>query len=92
MDYIVAFPFYKGSSQPRDQTKVSCIAGKFFTSWATREAQEYWVGSLSLFQWIFPNQESIGSPISQVDSLPTVPSGKPKEAQNYIKYVQALIS
>ena len=30
--------------QPRDQTQVSCIAGRFFTSWATREAQEYWNG------------------------------------------------
>ena len=37
----VAFPFSRGSSQPRDQTRVSCIAGGFFTSWATREAQEY---------------------------------------------------
>ena len=31
----VAFPFSRGSSQPRDQTYVSCIAGRFFTSWAT---------------------------------------------------------
>ena len=35
----VAFPFSRGSSQPRDQTQVSCIAGRFFTSWAIREAQ-----------------------------------------------------
>ena len=28
----------RGSSQPRDQTQVSPIAGRFFTSWATREA------------------------------------------------------
>ena len=34
----VTIPFSKGSSQPRDQTQVSCIAGRFFTSWATREA------------------------------------------------------
>ena len=34
----VAFPFSRGSSQPRDQTQVSWIAGRFFTSWATREA------------------------------------------------------
>ena len=34
----VAFPFSRGSSQPRDQTQVSHIAGRFFTSWATREA------------------------------------------------------
>ena len=35
----VAFPFSMGSSQPRDQTQVSYIAGRFFTSWATRETQ-----------------------------------------------------
>ena len=40
----VAFPFSRGSSQPRDWTQVSRIAGGFFTSWATREAQScaYW--------------------------------------------------
>ena len=27
----VAIPFSKGSSQPRDQTHVSCIADRFFT-------------------------------------------------------------
>ena len=34
----VAVPFSRGSSQPRDQTQVSHIAGIFFISWATREA------------------------------------------------------
>ena len=34
----VAFPFSTGSSQPRDWTQVSHIAGGFFTSWAVREA------------------------------------------------------
>ena len=33
----VAFPFSRGSSQPRDWTQVSGLAGGFFTSWATRE-------------------------------------------------------
>ena len=33
----VAIPFSRGSSQPRDGTWVSCIAGRFFTIWATRE-------------------------------------------------------
>ena len=28
----VAFPFSRGSSQPRDRTQVSCTAGGFFTS------------------------------------------------------------
>ena len=41
----VAFPFSGESSQPRDQTQVSRIAGGVcFTSWAIREAQEYWSG------------------------------------------------
>ena len=40
----VAFPSSRWSSQPRDRNQVSCIAGGFFTSWATREAQEYWSG------------------------------------------------
>ena len=31
-------PFFRGSSQSRDQTEVSHIAGGFFTSWTTREA------------------------------------------------------
>ena len=34
----VAFPFFGGSSQPRDRTQVSYAVGGFFTSWATREA------------------------------------------------------
>ena len=35
----VAFPFSRGSSQPRNRTQVSCIAGRFFTRWITREAK-----------------------------------------------------
>ena len=35
----VAFPFSRGSSQPRDRTQVSYTAGVFFTNWATREAR-----------------------------------------------------
>ena len=35
----VAFPFSRGSSQPRDRTHVSWMAGGFFTNWATREVQ-----------------------------------------------------
>ena len=34
----VAIPFSRGSSQPRNQTEVSCIAGRFFTNWALMEA------------------------------------------------------
>ena len=34
----VAIPFSRGSSWPKDRTRVSGTAGRFFTSWATREA------------------------------------------------------
>ena len=34
----VAYPFSSRSSQPRNRTRVSFIAGGFLTSWATREA------------------------------------------------------
>ena len=34
----VAISFSRRCSQPRDQTQVSCITGRFFTEWATREA------------------------------------------------------
>ena len=37
----VAFPFSRGSSQPRNWTGISCIAGGFFTNWAIREALAY---------------------------------------------------
>ena len=34
----VAISFSRGSSWPKDGTQVSCIAGKHFNLWATREA------------------------------------------------------
>ena len=43
----VDIPFSKGPSQPRDWTQVSCIAGEFFTSWATREAQDGDIATLN---------------------------------------------
>ena len=32
----IAYPFFSGSSRPRNQTRDSFIAGGFFTKWATR--------------------------------------------------------
>ena len=67
----VAFLFSKGSSQPRDQTQVSRIAGGLSTSWATREAQEYWSGYPipSPVDLPIPGIEP-GSSALQADSLP----------------------
>ena len=53
----VAVPFSRGSSQPRDWTQVSCITGRFFISWVTREPKNIVMGSLSLLQQIFLTQE-----------------------------------
>jgi len=90
MDYIVhgilqarilewvAFPFSRGSSQPRDQTQVSHIVGRFFTSWATRESQEYWSGYPIPSPADLPDPGiALGSLALQVDSLPTELWGKP---------------
>ena len=46
----VAYPFSSGSSQRRNRTGVSCIAGRFFTSWAVSEDQEYIAPSNTLYQ------------------------------------------
>ena len=35
---LVPIPFSRGSLQPRDWTQISCIAGWFFTIWASRKA------------------------------------------------------
>ena len=37
----VAISFSTGSSQPRDRTRNSCTAGRFFTDWAKREAHSH---------------------------------------------------
>ena len=57
-----AFHFSKGSSQPRDWTQVSRIAGGFFTSWATREAQ---ISSSSIKIWKWIKKETISLLLSQ---------------------------
>ena len=77
----VAFPFSRGSSQRRAQTQASHIAGGFFTSWATREAQEYWSGYSSPVDLPNPGIKP-RSPALQVDSLPTELSGKPFESES----------
>ena len=48
----VAIPFSRGSSQPRAQTQVSCIAGRCFTIWATREAPKSWYKCWLFWQFL----------------------------------------
>ena len=47
----VTIPFWR-SSWPKDRTRVSCIVGKFFTSWATREAPFLCIGNVKTPQAI----------------------------------------
>ena len=67
----VAYPFSRGASQPRNQTQVSQISGRFFTRWSIRDSQEYSSG--------YPIPSPVGLPTPriepgsltlQVDSLP----------------------
>ena len=75
---VVAVLFSRGSSQWRDWTQVSHIPGRFFTSWATREAQEYWSGYPISSPADLPDPGiELGSPALQVNSLPAEPPGKP---------------
>ena len=69
MDYIVhgilqarilewvAFPFSRGSSQPRDRNQVSRVAGNSLSAEPQGKPKSTGVGSLSLLQWIFPTQQ-----------------------------------
>ena len=51
----VAYPLSSRSSWTRNQTRVSCIAGKLFTSWATRATRV-------LCPWNFPGKNTgVGS-------------------------------
>ena len=50
LEWIV-ISFSRGSSQSWDQTHVSCIAGVFFTNWATKEALRHWGFGLNEF-WL----------------------------------------
>ena len=68
----VAVPFSRESSQPRDQTQVSIIASRFFTSWAPRERHKNWSGQpiASPADLLDPGNEP-GSTVLQADFLPT---------------------
>ena len=92
---LVAMPFSRGSSRPRDWTQVSLIAGRFFTIWATMEVQEYWSGGLSLLQGIFltqePNCRQILYQLSYQESPRSISVSHKKEAVRNNKQALALL-
>ena len=57
----IAIPFSRGTSQPRDRTLVSCIAGRFFTVWA----------NVTLSRW-----PQYGTQHSQTHSRSLLPPGQ----------------
>ena len=75
-------PSSKGwSSQPRDQTQASHIAGRFFTIWTTREAQEYWSRYPIPFPGDLPDPGTEPeSPALQADSIPAELPRKPVQS------------
>ena len=52
--------FSRGSSPPKDQTRISCIAGRFFTCWVTEEAlcSQYYVCLKWRLPWGLSGRES----------------------------------
>ena len=77
----VAMPSSRGSSQSKNQTRVSCFAGGLFNSWATREApscldtEVYVKGSLHIKNtWGFETVQCSKSPSSPHDGLTIVQS------------------
>ena len=59
----VAIPLSRGPSPPRDRTHVPCIAGRFFTFWAIREAHLFFKGILTV---IAPNSLIFSSSLNTV--------------------------
>ena len=82
----IAIPFSRVSSQPRDWTQVSCIAGGFFTLWATREPQGSGTPDTdcALVFWILPGFLTVkvaapGEDISQKSPEPQLTCDFPGE-------------
>ena len=65
----VAISFSRGSSHPSDQTQVSCIAGRCFTIWATREVQR----NLSAEELVL--EKTLQSPLDCKEIQPVNPKG-----------------
>ena len=69
----VAVPVSRGSSQPRNfESGVSCIAGGFFTSWATREALNSALPPPAFYCFIYSKCTSANNLVCQVDILLSV--------------------
>ena len=79
----VTMPSSRGSSQPKDWTQVSCITGRFFTIWATRELSSHvWMWELAQKEgWVLKNwcfwtvEKTLESPLDCKEIKPVNPKG-----------------
>ena len=76
----VAYSFSRGSLWPRNPTGVSCIGGRFFTSWATREAlsqlaNHLKTGLLKSSFWTVVLEKTLESPSDCKEIQPVHPEG-----------------
>ena len=62
----VAFPFFRGSSRPRNQTGVSWIISRFFTNWAIRGAHGEELLNVSVWKSRQMKMTQIKWPVSPV--------------------------
>ena len=95
----VAVPFSRGSSQHRGQTQASRVAGRFFTNWATREAQwltyieQVWKGSgkhLVSLSWIPSLTSAVTMLISQLCPTLCNPMNQPDSSVHRILQARIL--
>ena len=67
----VAYPFSSGSSWPRNQTGVSCIAGGFFTSWTTSTSGRWHLSSVGIKGvWVKGKRKCVMQDIQQFIAPP----------------------
>ena len=95
----VAISSSRQSSWPRDRTSVSWIAGRFFTNWATREAQwltyieQVWKGSgkhLVSLSWIPSLTSAVTMLISQLCPTLCNPMNQPDSSVHRILQARIL--
>ena len=75
---LIAIPFSRGSSWPRDWTQVSCTAGIFFTVWNTRESESHSVLSDSVTPWTVACQAPLSMEFSRQEYWNRLPFPSPK--------------
>jgi len=69
----VAMPSSRGSSQPKDPTQVSHIAGEFFTVWATREVHIYVYMYVNVYMYQVTSV-TVWLYVVQISSMPDIAS------------------